>query len=190
MSGFWCGRSYSVRSRSGRGESDLRGGPFARTLSGIHAKHNGAILPGYIRSGSVSDFGGAGLGGPATGELVNTIALAIQAHVAAADIVTMQFCRQPASQPRLTRSLHPLVAGTGDSLRRRIHAHSERSASKVQVRQIQGAWGGGLPCADNVRSEHQKYGGQALFRVRAVIATTSWSVPRPLGGYGARKCHV
>lgn len=99
MSGFWCGRSYSVRSRSGRGESDLRGGPFARTLSGIHAKHNGAILRGYIRSGSVSDFGGAGLGGPATGELVNTIALAIQAHVAAADIVTMQFCRQPASQP-------------------------------------------------------------------------------------------
>ncbi|WP_297361715.1 FAD/NAD(P)-binding oxidoreductase [Acidiferrobacter sp.] len=69
---------------------------------------------------SLQILGGQVLGGPTTGELVNTIALAVQTHVTATDIVTMQFC----SQPRLTPSLHPLVAATGDALRRHIRSHS------------------------------------------------------------------
>lgn len=69
---------------------------------------------------SLQILGGQVLGGPTTGELINTIALAIQAHVTATDIATMQF----GSQPRLTPSLHPLVTATGDALRRLVQARS------------------------------------------------------------------
>ena len=54
--------------------------------------------------------------GHLTGELVNTIGLAIQMHATATDIATMQF----GSQPRLTPSLHPIVAATGDALKNNI----------------------------------------------------------------------
>ena len=63
---------------------------------------------------SLQILGGQILGGSTTGELVNTIGLAIQMHATAPDLVSMQF----GSQPRLTPSLHPLVAATGDALQR------------------------------------------------------------------------
>jgi pyruvate/2-oxoglutarate dehydrogenase complex dihydrolipoamide dehydrogenase (E3) component len=63
---------------------------------------------------SLQILGGQVLGGATTGELVNTIGLAIQMHATAPDLVSMQF----GSQPRLTPSLHPLVAATGDALQR------------------------------------------------------------------------
>jgi pyruvate/2-oxoglutarate dehydrogenase complex dihydrolipoamide dehydrogenase (E3) component len=63
---------------------------------------------------SLQILGGQILGGATTGELVNTIGLAIQMHASAPDLASMQF----GSQPRLTPSLHPLVAATGDALRR------------------------------------------------------------------------
>ncbi len=63
---------------------------------------------------SLQILGGQVLGGATTGELVNTIGLAIQMHASAPDLASMQF----GSQPRLTPSLHPLVAATGDALQR------------------------------------------------------------------------
>ena len=63
---------------------------------------------------SLQILGGQILGGATTGELVNTIGLAIQMHASAPDLASMQF----GSQPRLTPSLHPLVAAAGDALRR------------------------------------------------------------------------
>ncbi len=54
------------------------------------------------------------LGGRTTGELLNTMGLAIQMHATAPDLASMQF----GSQPRLTPALHPMVAATGDALRR------------------------------------------------------------------------
>ncbi len=65
-------------------------------------------------SHSLQLLGGQVLGGATTGELVNTIGLAIQMHATAPALASMQF----GSQPRLTPSLHPLVAATGDALRR------------------------------------------------------------------------
>lgn len=84
--------------------------------------HHPASMPGttniYCRvifaSNSLQILGGQVLGGPTTGELINTIALAIQMHATAPDLASMQF----GSQPRLTPSLHPLVAATGEALRR------------------------------------------------------------------------
>lgn len=63
---------------------------------------------------SLQILGGQVLGGATTGELINTIGLAIQMHATAPDLASMQF----GSQPRLTPSLHPLVAATGDALHR------------------------------------------------------------------------
>ncbi|MGC9199765.1 MAG: NAD(P)/FAD-dependent oxidoreductase [Acidobacteriaceae bacterium] len=69
---------------------------------------------------SLQLLGAQVLGGATTGELVNTMGLAIQMRVTAPDIASMQF----GSQPRLTPSLHPLVAATGDALRRHYaHLH-------------------------------------------------------------------
>ncbi len=65
---------------------------------------------------SLQLLGGQITGGLTTGELVNTIGLAIQMHATAADIATMQF----GSQPRITPSLHPIVAATGDALKNNI----------------------------------------------------------------------
>jgi pyruvate/2-oxoglutarate dehydrogenase complex dihydrolipoamide dehydrogenase (E3) component len=65
---------------------------------------------------SMQLLGGQITGGQTTGELVNTIGLAIQMHATATDIATMQF----GSQPRLTPSLHPMVAATGDALRKNV----------------------------------------------------------------------
>jgi pyruvate/2-oxoglutarate dehydrogenase complex dihydrolipoamide dehydrogenase (E3) component len=65
---------------------------------------------------SLQLLGGQITGGATTGELVNTIGLAIQMHATATDIATMQF----GSQPRLTPSLHPMVAATGDALKNYI----------------------------------------------------------------------
>ena len=65
---------------------------------------------------SLQLLGGQITGGSTTGELVNTIGLAIQMHATATDIATMQF----GSQPRLTPSLHPMVAATGDALKNDI----------------------------------------------------------------------
>jgi pyruvate/2-oxoglutarate dehydrogenase complex dihydrolipoamide dehydrogenase (E3) component len=84
--------------------------------------HHPASMPGtteiYCRvifaADSLQILGGQILGGATTGELVNTIGLAIQMHATATDLTSMQF----GSQPRLTPSLHPLVAATGDALRR------------------------------------------------------------------------
>ncbi|MBU2755319.1 FAD-dependent oxidoreductase [Acidithiobacillus sp. CV18-2] len=61
---------------------------------------------------SLQLLGGQILGGTTTGELVNTIGLAVQMRATAPDLASMQF----GSQPRLTPSLHPLVAATGDAL--------------------------------------------------------------------------
>ena len=61
---------------------------------------------------SLQLLGGQILGGPTTGELINTIGLAVQMRATAPDLASMQF----GSQPRLTPSLHPLVAATGDAL--------------------------------------------------------------------------
>ena len=58
---------------------------------------------------SLQILGGQILGGATTGELVNTIGLAIQMHASAPDLASMQF----GIQPRLTPSLHPLVVATG-----------------------------------------------------------------------------
>ncbi|MDA8381587.1 MAG: FAD-dependent oxidoreductase [Betaproteobacteria bacterium] len=84
--------------------------------------HHPATMPGtteiYCRvifaADSLQLLGGQVLGGPSTGELVNTIGLAIQMHASATDLASIQF----GSQPRLTPSVHPLVAATGDALRR------------------------------------------------------------------------
>ncbi len=84
--------------------------------------HHPAALPGTVElycrvlfaAGSLQLLGGQVLGGPTTGELVNTIGLAIQMHATAPDLAGMQF----GSQPRLTPSLHPLVAATTDALHR------------------------------------------------------------------------
>ena len=59
-------------------------------------------------------LGGQIMGGDTTAEIINTIGLAIQMHATAPDITSMQF----GSQPRLTPSLHPMVAAAGDALRR------------------------------------------------------------------------
>ena len=67
---------------------------------------------------SLQLLGGQIIGGQTTGELVNTIGLAIQMHATAPDLASMQF----GSQPRLTPSLHPLVAATGDALHRHFTA--------------------------------------------------------------------
>ncbi|MEY2342348.1 NAD(P)/FAD-dependent oxidoreductase [Acidithiobacillus sp. IBUN Pt1247-S3] len=61
---------------------------------------------------SLQLLGGQILGGATTGELINTIGLAVQMRATAPDLASMQF----GSQPRLTPSLHPLVAATGDAL--------------------------------------------------------------------------
>ncbi len=66
---------------------------------------------------SLQILGGQIIGGSTTGELVNTIGLAIQMHATAPDLASMQF----GSQPRLTPSLHPLVAATGDALHRHFN---------------------------------------------------------------------
>nr|MDD3760468.1 FAD-dependent oxidoreductase [Acidithiobacillus sp.] len=63
---------------------------------------------------SLQLLGGQILGGATTGELVNTIGLAVQMRATAPDLASMQF----GSQPRLTPSLHPLIAATGDALQR------------------------------------------------------------------------
>ena len=72
---------------------------------------------------SLQLLGGQVIGGATTGEIVKTIALAIQMHASATDLATMQF----GSQPRLTPSLHPLVAATGDALRRHYHQLHDHS---------------------------------------------------------------
>jgi len=84
--------------------------------------HHPASMPGTVEiycrlifsKDSLQLLGGQITGGSTTGELVNTIGLAIQMHATATDIATMQF----GSQPRLTPSLHPMVAATGDALKR------------------------------------------------------------------------
>jgi len=63
---------------------------------------------------SLQLLGGQILGGATTGELVNTIGLAVQMRATAPDLASMQF----GSQPRLTPSLHPPIAATGDALQR------------------------------------------------------------------------
>ncbi|WP_123101838.1 NAD(P)/FAD-dependent oxidoreductase [Acidithiobacillus sulfuriphilus] len=94
--------------------------------------HHPASMPNtteiYCRAIFAADslqlLGGQVIGGATTGEIVNTIALAIQMHASATDLATMQF----GSQPRLTPSLHPLVAATGDALRRHYHQlHDHRT---------------------------------------------------------------
>lgn len=84
--------------------------------------HHPASMPGttdilcrvIFAADSLQILGGQVLGGATTGELVNTIGLAIQMHATAPDLVSMQF----GSQPRLTPSLHPLVAATGNALQK------------------------------------------------------------------------
>ncbi len=86
--------------------------------------HHPASMPGTVEiycrlifsKDSLQLLGGQITGGSTTGELVNTIGLAIQMHATATDIATMQF----GSQPRLTPSLHPMVAATGDALKNDI----------------------------------------------------------------------
>ncbi len=88
--------------------------------------HHPATMPGtteiYCRvifaADSLQLLGGQVLGGASTGELVNTIGLAIQMHASATDLASIQF----GSQPRLTPALHPLVAATGDALRRHFES--------------------------------------------------------------------
>ncbi|MDA8110985.1 MAG: hypothetical protein M0T83_00845, partial [Nitrospiraceae bacterium] len=89
--------------------------------------HHPSTLPGttetYCRvilaEDSTQILGGQILGGPTTGELLNTIGLAVQMHATALDLASMQF----GSQPRLTSSIHPLVAATGEALRRHRALH-------------------------------------------------------------------
>ncbi len=93
--------------------------------------HHPASMPNtteiYCRAIFAADslqlLGGQVIGGATTGEIVNTFALAIQMHASATDLATMQF----GSQPRLTPSLHPLVAATGDALRRHYHQLHDHS---------------------------------------------------------------
>ena len=95
--------------------------------------HHPAALPGTVEvycrtifaAGSLQLLGGQVLGGATTGELVNTIGLAIQMHATAPDLAGMQF----GSQPRLTPSLHPLVAATTDALHRHF---CQESATRPQ----------------------------------------------------------
>ncbi len=89
--------------------------------------HHPSTLPGtteticrvILAEDSTQILGGQIMGGPTTGELLNTIGLAVQMHATALDLASMQF----GSQPRLTSSIHPLVAATGEALRRHRAQH-------------------------------------------------------------------
>ncbi len=89
--------------------------------------HHPSTLPGttettcrvILAEDSTQILGGQIIGGPTTGELLNTIGLAVQMRATALDLASMQF----GSQPRLTSSIHPLVAATGEALRRHRALH-------------------------------------------------------------------
>lgn len=62
-------------------------------------------------------IGGQVVGGATTAEILNTLAVAIQLRATATDLASFQF----GSHPRLTAPVHPIVAATGEALRKRLY---------------------------------------------------------------------
>lgn len=86
--------------------------------------HHPASMPGthevhcrlVFDANSERLIGGQVIGGATTAEILNTLAVAIQLRATATDLASFQF----GSHPRLTAPVHPIVAATGEALRRRL----------------------------------------------------------------------
>ncbi|OBS10530.1 NAD(P)/FAD-dependent oxidoreductase [Acidihalobacter prosperus] len=82
------------------------------TMPGTHEVHCRLVFD----ANSERLIGGQVIGGPTTAEILNTLAVAIQLRATATDLASFQF----GSHPRLTAPVHPIVAATGEALRRRL----------------------------------------------------------------------
>ncbi|AOV16812.1 pyridine nucleotide-disulfide oxidoreductase [Acidihalobacter aeolianus] len=82
------------------------------TMPGTHELHCRLVFD----ANSERLIGGQVIGGPTTAEILNILAVAIQLRATATDLASFQF----GSHPRLTAPVHPIVAATGEALRRRL----------------------------------------------------------------------